>query len=231
MALLDDGFALIHGLLSACEVAAVRGEIDELPRHPSCERPHNTLVPLRWDTPLVTRVLDRHAARIGEAIGARDLRWISGYISVKEPHSAPLKWHQDWWCWDHPVSRRPEPPQVAVLAYLTSTCERNAALRVRPASHRGSAGEPRTLALRAGDAAVIDYRLVHGTHPNGTAARRDCLILNFAPDWAALPEDIRGHLIQHPALPSDDAPAAPWLPRFVGPRRDLPLSLTPPTAL
>jgi hypothetical protein len=138
-------------------------------------------VPLRWDTPLVGRVLDRHAGRVADATAAADLRWISGYISIKEP-----------------------------------------------GSHRGAPREPLTLPVRAGDAAVIDYRLEHGTHANATHTRRDCLILNFAPDWAALPGDIRGHLIQHPALPGDGEPAspAPWLPRYDGPRRDLPLNRT-----
>jgi Phytanoyl-CoA dioxygenase (PhyH) len=234
MALLDDGFIVLRGLLDADDVAHVRDGLERLPRDPSCERPENTLVPLRWDMPLVGRVLEQRAGRIAEAIGARDLRWISGYVSIKDPHSGPLDWHQDWWCWDHPVSHRPEAPQVAVLAYLTATSARNAALRVRPGSHRGAPGAPVTLALQAGDAAVIDYRLVHGTHANATASRRDCLILNFAPAWSGLPEDIRGHLIQHPALPGEsERPATPWaealLPRYDGPRRDLPLNRTPPT--
>jgi ectoine hydroxylase-related dioxygenase (phytanoyl-CoA dioxygenase family) len=130
------------------------------------------------------------------------------------------------------VSARPAAAQVAVLTYLTDTDERNAALRVLPGSHRGAAGEPFTLSLRAGDAVALDYRLLHGTHANATPRRRDCLILNFAPAWSALPEDIRGHLIQHPALPGDgERAAAPWLPRYDGPRRDLPLNRTPRTAV
>jgi hypothetical protein len=211
-------------------VRAARADVERIlraPAGPSCERAHNTLVPLRWDMPLVRRVLHRHAERIAAAASGDDLRWISGYVSVKDAHSEPLEWHQDWWCWDHPVSLRPEPAQVALLVYLTDTSERNAALRVRPGSHRdAAAAAPLTLPLRAGDAALIDYRLEHATHANATAARRDCLILNFAPAWRALPEDIRGHLIQHPALPGDDEPAhaLPWLPRYDGPRVDLPLN-------
>jgi ectoine hydroxylase-related dioxygenase (phytanoyl-CoA dioxygenase family) len=90
-----------------------------------------------------------------------------------------------------------------------------------------------TLALSAGDAVAIDYRLLHGTHANTTESRRDCLVLNFAPCWSALPDDIRAHLIRHPALPADeDAPTASWastlLPSYGGLRRDLPLTRAAP---
>jgi hypothetical protein len=229
------GYALLERFLNRDEVAAAGAEVDQLlaqPHDPSCERPENTLVPLRYSAPLVARVLENpaRARRIATAAGGHDLRWISGYVSVKDPHSGPLDWHQDWWCWDHPVSHRAEPPQVAVLVYLDDTSERNAALRVRPGSHRGAPADPVTLSLRAGDAALIDYRLLHATHANASAARRDCLILNYAPAWAALPADIRGHLIQHPALPGEGEPLPAWagalLPRYDGPRVDLPLNRT-----
>jgi hypothetical protein len=58
-----------------------------------------------------------------------------------------------------------------------------------------------TLAVRAGDAVVIDYRLLHGTHPNRRGSR-----LDPTPAWAA-----------------------GLLPRFDGARCDLPLNRVPPT--
>lgn len=148
---------------------------------------------------------------------------------------------------------------MAVLCYLGNTGPANGALRVLPGSHRHSVslhaslpeaheqtaniaeGHPAlcadpdevTLAVRAGDAVIIDYRLLHGTHANTSHARRDCLILNFAPAWNALPDDIRAHLIRNPGLPRlgdrepSDAERA-FLPAFDGPPRDLPLSRTPP---
>ena len=88
--------------------------------------------------------------------------------------------------------------------------------------------------MRAGDAVVIDYRLLHGTHPNAGDARRDCLMLTFAPAWSQLPEDVRGHLIRHPALPGsrERSPGAGWaadlLPHHEGRRRDLPLNRRAP---
>jgi ectoine hydroxylase-related dioxygenase (phytanoyl-CoA dioxygenase family) len=191
-------------------------------------------------------------------VGGEDLRWISGYISLKDPDSPPQWWHQDWWCWDHPISHDPGAAQVALLCHLSATDEDRAALRVLPGSHReptdlhaalrephaevaddldgshpATSDQPEQVTLRmaAGDAVVLDYRLLQGTHPNRGAARRDCVLLTFAPAWRRLPPEIRGHLISHPALPGDDEAAAvhrPWaphlLPSYDGPRRDLPLN-------
>lgn len=227
-----------------------------------CERPHNTLAPLRWNDGAVQRVLasPERIARLTEAVGGDDLRWISGYVSVKAPGTGPLWWHQDWWCWDHAVSYRRDAPQVALLCYLSTTDEQAAALRVVPGSHRGSTAlhaalpeahaqtggiapehpalsdhpEQVTLGLEAGDAVVIDYRLLHGTHRNAGEGRRDCLLLTFAPSWRGLPDEIRSHLIQHPAQPSaaEHAEAPEWqrqlLPSFEGRRRDLELNRTAP---
>jgi ectoine hydroxylase-related dioxygenase (phytanoyl-CoA dioxygenase family) len=93
-----------------------------------------------------------------------------------------------------------------------------------------------TLSLDPGDAVVLDYRVLHGTHPNGSAARRDALLLTFAPDWSSLPDEIRAHLISHPALPrpGEPVPAEPGLrgllPAYEGVRRDLPLRRRAPSA-
>jgi len=240
-----DGFAVLPRLIGRAELRELRAEVDRVlaqPLPPGCRRPHNTLAPLRWDSLLVARVLAEHGRvrAIAAAAAASDLRWISGYVSVKDSRSEALEWHQDWWCWDHPVSFRDEAPQVALLCYLTATTTATAALRVVPGSHHRwmpateAPPDAKTLALRAGDAVLIDYRLLHGTHPNAGDVRRDCLILNFAPAWGSLPMDVRAHLIRHPALPgcgeADVRPRYPrcLLPDFAGEPRDLPLSRVPP---
>jgi ectoine hydroxylase-related dioxygenase (phytanoyl-CoA dioxygenase family) len=182
---------------------------------------------------------ERRRRELRDAVGASDLRWISGYVSVKDPHSLPLEWHQDWWCWDHPVSYRRPAPQIAVLCYLADADPSRAALRVLPGSHHRNPPLERevTPRLRAGDAVVIDYRLLHGTHANTTSTRRDCVLLSFAPSWGELPADVRGHLVRHPAQPAGDehAIATPWaqalLPRFDGVPADLPLNREPPRPL
>jgi hypothetical protein len=219
------GYALLPGWLGADELPAVGAAADALDAAPACPRENNTLLPLRWHDDLVN-LLVGDGARVDAlraATGATDLRWISGYLSVKEPRTGALDWHQDWWCWDHPVSFAAAAPQIAVLVYLSDTDERSGALRVRGG----------TLAARAGDAVALDYRTEHGTHPNDADHRRDAVLLSFAPHWAALPADIRGHLVGHLAQPTagedpSGAAVAPLLPHFDGPRADLPLNRTPP---
>jgi hypothetical protein len=54
------------------------------------------LVPLRWNDDVVRCLLGsrRRVQEVRDAVGAGDLRWISGYVSVKEAMSGPLSWHQ-----------------------------------------------------------------------------------------------------------------------------------------
>jgi hypothetical protein len=263
----NEGFASLGQFASAAEVAQLRAAVAvrlEESHEGACERPHNTLLPLRWSDRMVALLLEdeTRVGAIRQATGAVDLRWISGYVSSKDPLTPPLWWHQDWWCWDHEVSFRAAAPQVALLLYLSDTTSSNGALRVLPGSHHrsspihallpeahGSDAErldpdhpafdklpgQRTLSLSAGDAIVLDYRLLHGTHANRSVSRRDALLLTFAPSWSTLPADIRAHLIEHPALPQGDeqAPAgdswqARLLPSFCGIRGTLALNRNAP---
>ncbi len=65
----------------------------------------------------------------------------------------------------------------------------------------------------------------------------DCVILvilTFAPSWKELPEDIKGHLINHFVLPSINELPIPTnyqkelLPTFEGIRKDMEINRTPP---
>jgi hypothetical protein len=142
-AFVRSGCGRLPSFITPPEVDELREAVAELGSKGSldgCERPNNTLVPLRWNHELVEAVLHSpsRVQRVRSACGATDLRWISGYISVKEPRSDALWWHQDWWCWDHPVSFHDRAPQVARLCYLDDTTAKSGALRVLPGSHRAS---------------------------------------------------------------------------------------------
>ena len=263
----SSGWLVIPGFLDAIEVETVRATLHSAlaqPRPACMNRPGNDLVLLRWDEPVISQMLRsrERIARLRELIGADDLRWLSGYISSKAPHSPALWWHQDWWCWDHPISFRRAATQVAVLCYLTDTTVGNGALRVLSGSHRqstpmhGHLPEPHgdeanrlaadhpammdcadqvTVPVRAGDAVVLDYRLLHGTHANTTAARRDCILLSFIVDWLRLPNELKAHCAMHPALPRDDEAEAVMasvyagvLPPFSGSPASLSVNRVPP---
>jgi hypothetical protein len=263
----ETGYAVIPSFVAADEIAALRTEVDAVfaaPSHVGMSRPGNDLLPLRWSDSPVARLLGsrRRIGLLGDVFAPRDLRWLSAYVTSKQPFSPALWWHQDWWCWDHPVSFEAPAPQVAVLCYLTHTSAQTGALRVIPGSHRAAlplhralpephshaasalpedhpamsdhAGQV-TLALSAGDAVVIDYRLLHGTHANTSAQRRDCILLSFVPAWRELPREIRAHMFAHPALPGADERAASaccgyaeLLPRFDGVAASLPVNRLPP---
>jgi hypothetical protein len=124
--LVRDGFVVLKGFLDRPEVARLQTAVDVLrssPHEGACDRPHNTLLPLRWNDRIVQLLLtsERRVQVLNEAVGADDLKWISGYVSIKQAHTPPLWWHQDWWCWDHPVSYQWTAPQVATLCYLADT--------------------------------------------------------------------------------------------------------------
>jgi Phytanoyl-CoA dioxygenase (PhyH) len=263
-----DGFAVLEGFVNEVDLKNLVPLVESIltsSHELACTRPHNTLVPLRWNDPIVRLLLESALTMqaLTDALRADDLKWISGYVSIKEAHSPPLWWHQDWWCWDHPLSYRRMAPQVAVLCYLADTTAENGALRVLPGSHHKSTSihavlpeahgvnaeelDPEhaafrdlpgqmTLCLSAGDAVVIDYRLLHATHGNGCGSRRDCILLSFTPSWKTLPTDIKAHLIDHPAQPSETgrmnvSPALRrLLPSFSGMRRDLPLNRNAPSS-
>ncbi|MCK9918416.1 phytanoyl-CoA dioxygenase family protein [Microbacteriaceae bacterium K1510] len=250
-----NGWSVIRHFINDDELAAIRESLHAAaaqPR-PSCmSRPGNDLMLLRWSEPAVARILGAKSRmqRLSDELDAGGLRWLSAYISSKTPHSPPLWWHQDWWCWDHAISYRHATTQVAVLCYLTDTSADNGALRVLPGSHRRSMPmhahlpEPHgeeanrlplhhpamadhpdqiTVAVRAGDAVVLDYRLLHGTHANASPSPRDCVLLSFFPDWPRLPDELKAHCALHPALPTQEETLvaaasgyADLLPQFSG---------------
>src|SRR4051812_35223312 len=112
-----EGYAVLPGLIGGADVVRCRKSISSLRATRAdgmCDRPNNSLVPLRWDDLPVMSVLRDEAGlrRVRLAAGGTDLRWTSGYLSIKAPFSGPLWWHQDWWCWDHPVTRREHAAQV-----------------------------------------------------------------------------------------------------------------------
>lgn len=200
-------------------------------------RTGSDLYPLRWNDAAVSEILGcpKRISKLVDIVGTDDLVWLSGYVSTKAPNAPPLIWHQDWWLWDDPISFADRAPQLALLCYLSDTDAATGALRVLPGTHRSGvalhahlrkhdgdtdspavADDPAfseqlgqiTLGATAGDAFLIDYRLLHGTHPNRAAQRRDCILMSFLPNPNQLAKPVRAHLAMHPALPAPQEEAA-----------------------
>src|SRR3954452_24941325 len=95
-----DGFALLPRFVGYEELPGLREAVDETLERPlpaGCERPDNTLAPLRFGDAIVSALLSgRRTAAVSATVKARDLRFISAYISVKDPLSGPLSLHRDW---------------------------------------------------------------------------------------------------------------------------------------
>lgn len=150
--------------------------------------------------------------------GARDPRWLSGYLVSKPGGGPPLFWHQDWWGWDHDISYKPEPISLFFMLYLTDTTPENGCLRAIPGSHikahelhdlpdahgeslsrfenpedpaYASHGDETAVKVMAGDLLVGDSRLLHGAYANTVEAERPLLISWYIPDFSALPESIQ----------------------------------------
>lgn len=254
-----DGYCALPALVAGDALTQVRhsaASLAEQPPDPLMSRHGGDLHPLRWNASTIRPLLADRAlmARVAYASAAADLRFVSAYVISKAPRSPALPWHQDWWCWDHPCSQLPHAAQVALLVYLDVTVERNGALFVLPGTHLrwhplharseqfGSAGADLpaqsavgevTADAQAGDAFLLDYRLLHRTSANRSDRRRDALLLSFIPDWSGLPREIQAHLKLHPALPTEEErrhqtwhAALPW-PKFSGLGQSLPLRRTP----
>ncbi|MBT2564684.1 phytanoyl-CoA dioxygenase family protein [Pedobacter sp. ISL-68] len=260
-----NGFALLRSFLDETSCDLIRSEIEATINSGvsgACIRPNNTLHLLQFDHEIIRIVFGKpeRLKKLKKQVAAKDLRWISGYISSKEPFSPPLWWHQDWWCWNHEISFRKDAAQVALLIYMQSTTLKNGALRIIPSSHHShhhlnkfrdernsqeneyeldhplmsASPDQFSPSIQKGDAIVIDYRLLHGTEGNQSAFRRDCIILNFTPNWVCLPQEIKSHLAGHMCQPknitqfsSKDCSYFNLLPEFSGEKKIMTVSLFP----
>lgn len=222
------GFVVVPSFFTHSDLRVIAKRVNAIvsaPAHAGMNRPADDRYPLRWDDEIVAFVLGsaRHRDLLDALLRPADLKWLSGCVAVKRARMPAEAWHQEWWCWDHPLSFQPRTAQITLLCYLTDTTPQNGALRVLPTSHHRSfpihrmlaetadiqsggaamdVPEQVTLAVQAGDAVVLDSRLLRGAHANETLTRRDCISLSFALDWQGLPPEIKAHLSGSTALPS-----------------------------
>lgn len=181
-------------------------------------------------------------------LGAQDLRWLSGYLISKPPHSPRLWWHQDWWAWNSELSYSDMPAQISVMMYPNGANEGNGCLRVIPGSHRrrhrlhdvlpaahteeinrlaldhpafGEQPDEVSVPLSPVDFVVCDVRLLHSTFDNTGSQERPGVTLWYIPNFSSLPQSFRRHYAQNQCQPSrDDRKGMQSLSRLIIPDVD-----------
>ena len=223
-----EGFCHVPGVL---DPAALRATVEAAEAalgaigadHRAQWRSQGSLVPVADHPSFAPLIAHPGFQTMFERLGFHGSRFSSGYVISKPPGGPALFWHQDWWGWQHPISREDRIAQVALFLYMTDTTRQNGCLRLIPGSHRRphplhdlvDAHDP-TLAevknpddaafashpdevdvpVTAGDAVVVDARLIHGAHPNRSGRERTNITLWWHPDYERLPPAIRARIWQ-----------------------------------
>jgi hypothetical protein len=179
-----------------------------------------------------------------KSIGGNDLRFAGGYIVNKPANSPASFWHQDWWCWQHPISYTATLVQVGILIYLTKTSTQNGCLRIIPGTHQShhplhdilatysrkelreaqmkdttpydSQTDEIAINCQPGDIIIIDPRLLHGAYANTSSSNRPAIVLWYYPNYGKIPKEIRASII--PADSTGDVPKElhPFMTRYNG---------------
>ena len=201
------GPRLRYGRPRAAAEAAL-GSIDA--DHRAQWRSQGSLVPVADHPAFASLIAHPGFQEMFERLGLPGTRFSSGYVISKPPGGPALFWHQDWWGWQHPISREERIAQLALFLYMTDTTRQNGCLRLIPGTHRRphalhelvDAHDPTLAEVRnpddaafaphpdevdvpvtAGDVVVVDARLIHGAHPNRSGRERTNITLWWHPDY------------------------------------------------
>ena len=239
--LVADGYCRVPGVLGpaalCATVEAAEAALGTIGAdHRAQWRSQGSLVPIA-DHPSFAALIAHPGFQVMFArLGFSGTRFSSGYVISKPPGGPALFWHQDWWGWQHPISREERIAQVALFLYMTDTTRQNGCLRLVPGTHRRrhplhdlvDAHDP-TLAevknpedaaftshpdeidvpVMAGDVVVVDARLIHGAHPNCSGNERTNITLWWHPDYEALPAAIKARIWKLYRREEIDTDAAP----------------------
>lgn len=143
-------------------------------------------------------------------IGFSDVRWLAGSLVPKWPREVRRIWHVDWWGWESTIdSWRTTPPQIGILMYIDDARLDNGALLVLPGSHRreiighheiwesrDSWPTEKALPVPAGDAVLLDPRILHAVTANTTCLQRLCMTLWYMLDFSNLTMETRATSMQ-----------------------------------
>ena len=235
------GFCHVPGVLDPAALRATReaaetalGTVDT--EHRAQWRSQGSLVPVADHPAFAPLIAHAGFQEMFGRLGLPGTRFSSGYVISKPPGGPALFWHQDWWGWQHPISREGRVAQVALFLYMTDTTRQNGCLRLIPGTHRRphalhelvDAHDPALAEVQnpedaafaphpdevdvpvtAGDVVVVDARLIHGAHPNRSGRERTNITLWWHPDYEALPASLRARIWKLYRREEIDTDAAP----------------------
>ena len=225
---LEDGFCVIENVLPPELLQEMRELtnrlIDAVPESDNeKQRATGSLIPVGRNPEFAKLATLQPALDAYRRMSFDDVRFTSGYVISKPPHSPPLFWHFDWMGWAHPRSYETEPVQTFFMYYLVDTNRSNGCLRVIPGSHlrdhplHDQLEDAHTPAVvraenlemaefttqpdevdvpvKAGDLVIGDSRLLHAAHANSTDARRTVITLWMFPNFGQLPPPLQAFVV------------------------------------
>ena len=140
--LVTEGFTVVRNVLSPARLAEIRRVSHELvasneTAHLQEDKFTGSLIPVSKDAAFAALISDATAIAALESVGATHMKWMSGFVISKPPHTPSLGWHQDGWYWEDEQAAYGQPAaQLFAMYYLTDTSVQNGCLRVLPGTHR-----------------------------------------------------------------------------------------------
>lgn len=159
--------------------------------------------------PIFLKAIQKSAGLLSD-IGFPDVRYIASVLVPKWKGEGRRPWHIDWWGWENLKDTcREIPPQIGFLIYLHDARsgrtredfgQNSGSLIIWPGSHRREMhghfdvwestshlfNDERYVEVEAGDAVLLDPRLMHAVHGNSRIDNRILLSLWFLLDWKNL---------------------------------------------
>ena len=164
--LLDDGFAVIPGVLTDDALSALRDACARRiaaagAEHLRANATTGSMLGVEQDPAFADLIAWPQTLAILRGLGWGSVAWSAGYVINKPARAPRLFWHQDWLWWTHPVSAQAVPHQLFAMYYVTDTTRANGCLRVLPGSHRRRSAAHDLLAVAHGEEALAGRDLSH----------------------------------------------------------------------
>lgn len=189
-----DGYVVLRAMLGPEQVQRLRRCVmPELQKLSWANPTVTNTIGASWDVaPLAELFVLPDLLATFEDIGLDEVAYFSSVLVFKVPGEARRPWHQDWWAYgQHTDPKRP--PQVGVFWYLVDTTE-SGCLIVDPGSHvpgkminarklidpSAPLAHERRIPVSAGDAVVIDARVLHAADANRSNEIRPLIAVWYA---------------------------------------------------